>query len=129
MQWLSTILVSLTVWFATYSYFQAQIADLQKEEAVKLQIQAQTNTQKFYEDFAKEKERYEAFNKEWTQARHDIADTGCTSNCPPCPDCNQIRIEEPALETLMNVEQWQSNYLILQARLMRHLNFKKEPTN
>ena len=74
MQWLSAILVSLTVWFATCSYYQKQIANLQKEHAIELQVQAQTNAQKFYEDFTKEKERYEALNKELAQARRDVAD-------------------------------------------------------
>lgn len=74
MQWVSAILVSLVTWFATCSYYQAQIADLQKEHATELQIQAQTNAKKFYEDFTKEKERYEALNKELAQARRDVAD-------------------------------------------------------
>lgn len=74
MQWVSAILVSLVTWFATCSYYQAQIADLQKEHANELQVQAQTNAKKFYEDFTKEKERYEALNKELAQARRDVAD-------------------------------------------------------
>lgn len=74
MQWILTIAISSVTWFATSSYYEARIADINLTHAQALQIQAQTNEKKFFDEFQKEKNKYEKLLEEYAQARRDVAD-------------------------------------------------------
>ncbi|WP_251569566.1 hypothetical protein [Parasutterella muris] len=73
MQWVVVVIASV-IWFATCSYYEEKIAVLEKEHAVALQTQAQTNEKYFLEEFQQEKEKYEKLLQEYKQARLDVAD-------------------------------------------------------
>lgn len=74
MQWILTIAISAVTWFATSSYYEARIAEINLTHAQALQIQAQTNEKKFFDEFQKEKIKYEKLLEEYAQARRDVAD-------------------------------------------------------
>lgn len=80
MQWILAIVISTVTWFATSSYYEAEIANIQKDHAVSLQLQAQTNEKRFFDEFQKEKNKYDKLLEEYAQARRDVADIRSTND-------------------------------------------------